>query len=66
MQTINGIQAAWLERDGLGSFSVTGKTITFTGSDRRSVSWTLPTAKLADAQIRLFRAATKYPETRAA
>jgi hypothetical protein len=65
-QTITGIQAAWLEHDGLGKFSINGRTVTFTRNDRLSVSWHMPTTKLAAIQLRMFRAATKYPDTRAA
>jgi hypothetical protein len=63
-KTISGIGAAWLEADGLGQFSISGRKITFTRNDGLSVSWTLETSKQAAIQLRVFRAATKYPETR--
>lgn len=55
MQTITGLEAAQMEKDGKGAFSLAGKTVTFTGSDGRSVAWTLGSAKEADIQLRFFR-----------
>lgn len=63
-KTITGIQAAWMEHEGQGQFSLRGRTVTFLGSDGYSAQWILGTTKLAAIQLKVFRAATKYPETR--
>ena len=59
MKTISGIEAAQMEAEGLGSFSIEGKTVTFSGKDGRSVSWTLQSGFLANAQLRFFRGAAR-------
>ena len=54
---ISGIDAAKMEIDGLGVFSIVGGTVTFNGNDGRSVSWTMQSNKMANAQLRFFRGA---------
>jgi hypothetical protein len=66
MKTISGIKAAWMENDGLGALSVKGKSVVFTGADGFVVTWSCRTETEAVQQLRIFRAATKYPQTRAA
>jgi hypothetical protein len=61
---ISGISAAWMEKDGMGSLSVTGRTVSFRRNDGLAVQWHCGTPKEAEQQVRLFRASTKYPATR--
>lgn len=66
MKAISGIKAAWMEHDGLGTLSVSGKVVVFKGTDGLTFRWSCRTDKEANSQLQVFRAATKYPQTRAA
>jgi hypothetical protein len=57
MQTITGIEAAQMEQDGRGTFSIKGKTVTFTGTDGRSAIWETANGRMAEVQLRFFRKA---------
>ena len=63
---MNAIQAAHAEAKGEGSFSVRGRDIVFLKNDGLSFRWSCKTEKHANDQVRLFRAATKYPATKSA
>jgi hypothetical protein len=64
--TVSGISAAWMEKDGLGELSVSGRVVMFRRNDGFTAYWSAGSDKEAKSQITVFRAATKYPQTRPA
>lgn len=65
MGGISGISAAWDEKAGRGYFEIRGKMIYFY-NDRGWTKqvWTCKSPADAERQLKLFRAATKYPKTK--
>lgn len=59
---ISGIEAAWREKEGASLF-VDGNRVVF-NQNGYMVEWPCKTHKEALRTITLFRAATKYPQTR--
>lgn len=64
---MNAINAAWEEKAGRGWFEVKGRTVFFY-NDRgwTKGAWHCKSGAEAKAQLKLFRAATKYPQTKSA
>ncbi len=66
MKEINGINAAWMEHNGTGVLSVKGRTVVFVSNSGLVAKWWCKTNNEAKQMVSLFRAATKYPDTRSA
>lgn len=60
MKTLNSIEAAKMEIAGEGSFSITGRKITFKRNDGYQHDWNCKTNKAACDTLKLFRASAKY------